>query len=369
MTVLIVCGTRPEAIKMAPVYLELKSSNHTVFYCNTGQHRDMMDPVNEFFGIKEDFNLGVMKSGQSLNELFTKVMIGVEDVIKKISPDLVLVHGDTSTSTASALAGFHQGVNIGHVEAGLRTYNSNSPFPEEVNRQITARLTKYHFCPTKRSQNNLRNEQLNIDSIVKVTGNTVIDALKYAVRLLADDNSVISEELKLLASRKFILVTFHRRENHSRAKNLIASILEIIEKSEDLEFVIPVHPNPKVSIPFNKELGHLSRVHLIRPLSYPEFVWMMKSSFLILTDSGGVQEEAPSLGKPVLVLRDETERPEAVEKGTALLVGLDKQEITRNVLLLNNSVEKYEDIRVLENPYGDGLASQRIIAAIDEEGV
>lgn len=369
MKVLIVCGTRPEAIKMAPVYLELKSSNHDVFYCNTGQHRDMMDPVNEFFRIKEDFNLGVMKSGQSLNVLFAKVMLGVEEVIKQISPDLVLVHGDTSTSTASALAAFHQGINIGHVEAGLRTYNSNSPFPEEVNRQITARLTKYHFCPTKSSQNNLRNEHLNADSIVKVTGNTVIDALKHAVRLLGDDNSIISDELKLLASRKFILVTFHRRENHTRVKNLIESIVEILGKSEDLEFIIPVHPNPNVSIPFNKEFGHLSRVHLIEPLSYPEFVWVMKSSFLILTDSGGVQEEAPSLGKPVLVLRDETERPEAVEKGTAILVGLDKKEIVRNVLLLNNSTEKYEDIRVLDNPYGDGHASQRIIAAIDEGGI
>lgn len=366
MKVLIVCGTRPEAIKMAPVYLELKISNHTVFYCNTGQHRDMMDPVNEFFRIEEDFNLGVMRSGQSLNELFSKVMLGVEDVIKKISPDLVLVHGDTTTSTASAFAAFHQGVNIGHVEAGLRTYNANSPFPEEVNRQVTSRLAKYHFCPTNRSQNNLRNEQLNADSVIKVTGNTVIDALKHAVRLLSDDNSIISEELKHLASRKFILITFHRRENHTRVKNLIDAILEILGKSDDLEFVIPVHPNPKVSVPLHKELGHFSRIHLIEPLSYPEFVWIMKNSFLILTDSGGVQEEAPSLGKPVLVLRDETERPEAVEKGTALLVGLNAKEIIRNVLLLNSSIEDYESIRVLDNPYGDGYASQRIIDTIDE---
>lgn len=366
MKVLIVCGTRPEAIKMAPVYMKLIELGFKVFYCNSGQHRDMMKPVNDFFKIKEDFNLNAMNEGQSLSELFSKVVMGVDKIISKIKPDVVLIHGDTTTSTAAALAAFYSGVKVGHVEAGLRTYNTESPFPEELNRQVSARIANFHFCPTQTSKTNLLSEHGNSNSIVEVTGNTIIDALSYAVRILRRDDSLINPILKSLMGTKYILVTFHRRENHDKVSILISSILDILGKTSILQFVIPVHPNPMVQIPLIEAFQYNDRVILLQPLAYPEFIWLMDHSFLILTDSGGVQEEAPSLGKPVLVLREETERPEAIERGTAILVGLNQEKIVCNVMELLQSEEKYKRIQVLENPYGDGKASLRIANILNE---
>lgn len=363
--ILIVFGTRPEAIKMAPLVKEFLKFNieFETKVCVTAQHREMLDQVLDFFSIVPDFDLDLMKDGQTLYSLTSIIIEKMKEVLEEFRPDFVLVHGDTTTSMAAAISAFYFGAKVCHVEAGLRTNNKTSPFPEEVNRQITGRIADYHFAPTEKSKENLVKENINQINIL-VTGNTVIDALLESVKRVTHLESHIINGLKeqLDLFDKIILVTGHRRENHGNGFERICHALkEIATLKPNVCIVFPVHLNPKVKKPVNEILSKIKNIFLIDPLSYPDFIWFMNRSNLILTDSGGVQEEAPSLGKPVLVMRENTERPEAVEAGTVTLVGTDQLKIVGSVNKLLENENEIEKIQNIKNPYGDGFASKRIV--------
>lgn len=362
MKILIVFGTRPEAIKMAPLVKVFQESPFLdTRVCVTAQHRQMLDQVIEFFNIKAHYDLDLMRPGQDLYGLSSNIIDKMKPVLEDFNPDFVFVHGDTTTSTLVALASFYHRAKICHVEAGLRTFNKNSPFPEEMNRQLTARLADLHFAPTEGARQNLLAEGVCHDRVF-VTGNTVIDALFLALNEVDDHSSSEIDMLKsiVMPGKKIILVTGHRRENFGKGFLDICEALRKLSKDDDFQIIFPVHLNPHVQEPVYSILGDLSNVNLISPLSYPAFVWLMRECYLILTDSGGVQEEAPSLGKPVLVMRDTTERPEAMEAGTVLLVGTDQDKIVSTVNdLLDAGV--YSKMANAHNPYGDGLASKRIL--------
>jgi len=363
MKILLTFGTRPEAIKMAPLVLALqKEEQFNVKVCLTAQHREMLDQVLEFFEIEADFDLNLMKPNQTLHGLTAAIIEGMKPVLDEYKPDYVFVHGDTTTSTAAALAAFYSGAKVAHVEAGLRTWNKWSPFPEEMNRSLTGRLTDIHFSPTETSKANLLTEGIAKENIV-VTGNTVIDALFKAVERVENEMPESIRELaeKLDATKKMVLVTGHRRENHGEGFLNICRALKTLAEHNNIEVVYPVHLNPNVQKPVYDLLSDVPNIHLIEPQSYPAFVWLLHRSYLIITDSGGVQEEAPSLGKPVLVMRDTTERPEAVETGTVLLVGTDVDKIVRTTEDLLQNTQRYEAMSALHNPYGDGTASTKIV--------
>ena len=372
--ILFVFGTRPEAIKMAPLVKEFQK-HHNVFeakVCVTGQHRQMLDQVLDIFEIKPDFDLNIMAPNQDLYDITSKVMLGLRDVLKSFMPEIVFVHGDTTTSMAATIAAFYQKMKIAHIEAGLRTYNLHSPWPEEMNRQVTDRLCDYCFAPTTLSQNNLLKEFVDKGKI-HVTGNTVIDALLMAkdfIRTRPEIKSNIIDDLdrkgyNLNKQRKYILVTGHRRENFGEGfLNICKALKEIALEHPEIDILYPVHLNPNVQKPVYEILSELNNIFLIAPLDYLPFVYVMQNSHIILTDSGGVQEEAPSLGKPVLVMRDTTERPEAIEAGTVKLVGTDSNSIIENINLLLTNSDLYNKMAHAHNPYGDGKACERIIDII-----
>jgi len=362
--VMSIFGTRPEAIKMAPLVKELESREEIEsIVCVTAQHREMLDQVLETFKIKPDFDLNIMKQGQTLIDITTGALSGVDKVLKEAKPDIVLVHGDTSTTFAGALAAFYNQVAIGHVEAGLRTYDKYSPFPEEMNRCLTGVMTDLHFSPTIKNKNNLLKENIDENKIF-ITGNTVIDALKTTVK---SDFVFEDETLNKLdyTNKKIILMTAHRRENLGEPlKNICEAVREVVLSNEDVEVVYPMHMNPLVRETAKGILGDLERVHLIEPLDVEQMHNAMSKCYMVMTDSGGLQEEAPSLGKPVIVLRTETERPEAVEAGTVVMGGVDKDNIINlaNNLLTNSEI--YKKMAQTANPYGDGKATKRIVDAI-----
>lgn len=376
--VMLVFGTRPEAIKMAPLVKEFEkyTEDFQTVVCVTGQHRQMLDQVLQLFDITPDYDLNIMQQGQDLYDVTSRVLLGMRDVIKEVRPDVVLVHGDTTTSTATALAAFYQQIPVGHVEAGLRTHNIYSPWPEEMNRQITGRIATYNFAPTFLSRQNLLEEKVSEQSIT-ITGNTVIDALYWVVNKIKKDE-ILSAQLKgLLATagydvnrlsdgRKLVLITGHRRENFgSGFIYMCTAIRDLTLKYPNVDFVYPMHLNPNVRRPirevFGEELKDLGNMFFIEPMEYLSFVYLMERSTIVLTDSGGIQEEAPSLGKPVLVMRDTTERPEALEAGTVKLVGTNYAKIVSEVSMLLDDQEYYDKMSRAVNPYGDGLACGRII--------
>ena len=375
-TIMLVFGTRPEAIKMAPLVKEFQKHKDLfkTIVCVTGQHREMLDQVLHLFDIVPDHDLNIMKQGQDLYDVTAKVLVGMRDVLKKTQPDIVLVHGDTTTSTAAALAAFYQQIPVGHVEAGLRTHNIYSPWPEEMNRQITGRIATCHFSPTPLSKQNLLNEGIEEKQIL-VTGNTVIDALYAVVRKIKDDpalETTLNNSLKssgydvdrLNNARRLVLITGHRRENFGEGFiNMCTGIKTLTEKYPDVDFVYPMHLNPNVRKPIHEVFGEKQQKNMffIEPLEYLPFVYLMEKSTLVLTDSGGIQEEAPGLGKPVLVMRDTTERPEAVNAGTVKLVGTDRNKIISEVSRLLDDKAYYEKMSNATNPYGDGMACERIV--------
>ena len=371
--ILLVFGTRPEAIKMAPLVKALqKDTEHfETRVCVTAQHRQMLDQVLEVFGITPEYDLNIMAPNQDLYDITAKVLLGLREVLKDFRPDTVLVHGDTTTSMAASLAAFYMQIPVGHVEAGLRTYNMLSPWPEEMNRQVTDRICTYYFAPTEQSRANLLQENIDAKKIF-ITGNTVIDALLMAVDIISTTAGVkekMAKELQekgyTVGDREYILVTGHRRENFGDGfLHICKAIKELAALHPEMDIVYPVHLNPNVQKPVYELLSGLSNVYLISPLDYLPFIYAMQHSTLLLTDSGGVQEEAPSLGKPVLVMRDTTERPEAVEAGTVKLVGTDAEAIVSNVTALLQDKEMYKRMSEAHNPYGDGQACERIIAAL-----
>jgi len=422
--ILLVFGTRPEAIKMAPLVKEFEKhpDSFETLVCVTGQHREMLDQVLQLFEITPDYDLNIMKAGQDLYDVTSRVLLGMREVLKEAQPDVVLVHGDTSTSTAAALAAFYQQIPVGHVEAGLRTGNIYSPWPEEMNRQLTGRIATYHFAPTPLSKQNLLNEGVKEENIF-VTGNTVIDALYWVIDKMKQDKSLeqtITNKLvefglpaekliqwkngtqntekvdqtnneksvppstdhsPLLTDRKLVLITGHRRENFGQGFiNICEAIKELAETFPDVDFVYPMHLNPNVRNAITQVFGEIRKirsnsgnsrvdnVHFIEPLDYLPFVYLMNDSYLVLTDSGGIQEEAPGLGKPVLVMRDTTERPEALDAGTVKLVGTDKATIIREVSELISESQAYEGMAMANNPYGDGLACGRIVKSLLAKG-
>lgn len=381
---MLVFGTRPEAIKMAPLVKEFQkqSKKFETIVCVTGQHREMLDQVLDIFDIIPNFDLNIMKQGQDLYDVTSRVLTGMRDVLKTVQPDLVFVHGDTTTSMAAALAAFYQQIPVGHIEAGLRTHNVYSPWPEEMNRQITGRITTYHFSPTMLSRQNLLDEGVKAAQIV-VTGNTVIDALHMVVKKIKDSktlqlklakviNQVGYNTKRLENGRKLILITGHRRENFGNGFiSMCIAIKDLTKKYPNVDFVYPMHLNPNVRSPihevFGKDLSNLDNMFFIEPLEYVSFVYLMEKSTLVLTDSGGIQEEAPGLGKPVLVMRDTTERPEAVIAGTVKLVGTNYNEIIKEVsALLDNDVH-YKKMSMAINPYGDGQACARIVTFLNQK--
>ena len=376
--IMLVFGTRPEAIKMAPLVKEFQK-HHGEFrttVCVTGQHREMLDQVLHIFDIRPDYDLNIMKQGQDLYDVTARVLTGMRDVLKEAAPDVVLVHGDTTTSTAAALAAFYQQIPVGHVEAGLRTYNIYSPWPEEMNRQLTGRIATYHFAPTPLSKSNLLKENVSEDMIT-VTGNTVIDALYWVVGRIKSDRQLDSELEALLkgagydvgrlaGGKRLVLITGHRRENFGDGFiSMCSAIKDLTQKYPDVDFVYPMHLNPNVRRPihevFGEDLSNLGNMFFIEPLEYLSFVYLMEKSSIVLTDSGGIQEEAPGLGKPVLVMRDTTERPEALDAGTVKLVGTDYDKIVSSVSGLLDDKAAYEKMSKAVNPYGDGLACGRIV--------
>ena len=377
-TILLVFGTRPEAIKMAPLVKKLQTmpEQFRTVVCVTGQHRQMLDQVLQLFDITPDYDLNIMQPNQDLYDITSRILLGMRDVLKEVQPDIVLVHGDTTTSTASALAAFYQQIPVGHVEAGLRTGNIYSPWPEEMNRLITGRITTHHFSPTPLAKENLLKENVNEKQII-ITGNTVIDALQMVVERLKNDE-LLADEVKdkvlkmgydvnrLGKDRRLVLITGHRRENFGEGfLNICHAIKNLSAKYPDVDFVYPMHLNPNVRKPVLEILGEKAEnVFLIEPLDYLPFVYMMQHSTLILTDSGGVQEEAPGLGKPVLVMRDTTERPEAVGAGTVLLVGTNREKIEQGVSMLLDDADIYRRMSEAVNPYGDGRACERIAEAL-----
>lgn len=379
--VMLVFGTRPEAIKMAPLVkaFQKEIQNFQTIVCVTGQHREMLDQVLQIFDIKPDFDLNIMKQGQDLYDVTARVLIGMRDVLKECRPDLVLVHGDTTTSTAAALAAFYQQIPVGHVEAGLRTHNIYSPWPEEMNRQLTGRIATYHFAPTPLSKQNLLAEGVAPEHIL-VTGNTVIDALYMVVDKIKTDQHLDAELEQLLkgagydvarlsSGRPLVLITGHRRENFGDGFiSMCRAIKTLTQKYPNVDFVYPMHLNPNVRRPihevFGADLSNLGNMFFIEPLEYLSFVYLMEKSTLVLTDSGGIQEEAPGLGKPVLVMRDTTERPEALEAGTVKLVGTDYDKIVNEVSALLADLAYYDKMSKAVNPYGDGRACEKIIATL-----
>lgn len=366
---LILFGTRPEAIKMAPLVKAFEAENELfeTKVCVTAQHREMLDQVLAFFEITPDYDLNLMKPGQNLYELTANIIVQLKPVLEDFTPDYIYVHGDTTTTMAGSIAGFYSGAKVCHVEAGLRTHHKRAPFPEEINRQITGRIADIHFAPTPTSKNNLLQENIPDETIV-VTGNTVIDALLTSVEKVNKEPSDYVQSLEAqLAGKEVILITGHRRENHGDGFERICKALKhIAETNPTTQLVYPVHLNPKVQEPVNRILGDISNIHLITPLAYQDFIWLMNRSKLIITDSGGVQEEAPSLGKPVLVMRDTTERPEAVEAGTVILVGTNVDKIITEATSLLTDKERFSTMSKLHNPYGDGHACQKIVQYIKE---
>jgi UDP-N-acetylglucosamine 2-epimerase (non-hydrolysing) len=406
--ILLVFGTRPEAIKMAPLIKEFQKQpkQFEIKVCVTAQHREMLDQVLNLFEIEPEYDLNIMKAEQDLYDVTARVLLGMREVLKKAQPDLVLVHGDTSTSTAAALAAFYQQIPVGHIEAGLRTHNIYSPWPEEMNRQLTGRIATYHFAPTPLSKENLQTENIS-DEKITVTGNTVIDALYWVIEKMRADKSLDENVIKILIdfglpveklqswkateyNRKLVLITGHRRENFGQGfLNICEAIKELAETFPDVDFVYPMHLNPNVrkpiaqifgenaviknqhnnnaetqSSPLGGELEGGHNVYFIEPLDYLPFVYLMNNSYLVLTDSGGIQEEAPGLGKPVLVMRDTTERPEALDAGTVKLVGTNKQKIINEVSKLISNQVRYQQMAHANNPYGDGLACKRIVDSL-----
>lgn len=380
--VMLVFGTRPEAIKMCPLVKEFQkhSDEFETIVCVTGQHREMLDQVLDIFEVKPDFDLNIMKQGQDLYDVTARVLTGMRDVFKECKPDVVLVHGDTTTSTAAALAAFYQQIPVGHVEAGLRTHNIYSPWPEEMNRQITGRIASYNFSPTPLSESNLKEEKAQGE--IYVTGNTVIDALHMVVDKLKNDESLAKEQKGILKKagydvnrladgRKLVLITGHRRENFGEGFiHMVTAIKDLKNKYPEVDFVYPMHLNPNVRKPihevFGEDLSNLDNMFFIEPLQYLEFVYLMEKATIVLTDSGGIQEEAPGLGKPVLVMRDTTERPEALASGTVHLVGTDYQKIMDEVSTLLEDENAYEKMSKAVNPYGDGKACERIVKILAE---
>lgn len=385
--IMLVFGTRPEAIKMAPLVkaFQEKKNDFETIVCVTGQHREMLDQVLHLFDITPDYDLNIMKQGQDLYDVTSRVLLGMRDVFKTCRPDILFVHGDTTTSTAAALAGFYQQIPVAHIEAGLRTNNIYSPWPEEMNRQITGRIATYDFSPTQLSRNNLLKENVN-DNKITVTGNTVIDALHWVTAKIKADKK-LNEELALQlkskgydttridakneehVNKRLVLITGHRRENFGEGfLNICHAIQDLAKKYPNIDFVYPMHLNPNVRRPihqvFGENLTNLDNIFFIEPLEYLSFVFLMEKADIILTDSGGIQEEAPGLGKPVLVMRDTTERPEAVEAGTVKLVGTDYTTIVNNVSLLLDNKAAYDSMSKATNPYGDGKACKRIIDKI-----
>ena len=379
--VMLVFGTRPEAIKMCPLVKEFQkdTKNFETIVCVTGQHREMLDQVLTVFDVKPDYDLNIMKQGQDLTDVTARVLTGLRDVFKECRPDVVLVHGDTTTSTAGALAAFYAQIPVGHVEAGLRTHNIYSPWPEEMNRQITGRIATYNFSPTPLSEKNLLEEKVH--GKIVVTGNTVIDALHMVVEKLKNDLALAKEQEDILAKagydvmrlkngKKLVLITGHRRENFGEGFiRMVTAMKDLSEKYPDVDFVYPMHLNPNVRKPIHEVFGEdLTRPNFffIEPLQYLEFVYLMEKSTIVLTDSGGIQEEAPGLGKPVLVMRDTTERPEALESGTVHLVGTDYDKIFNEVSTLLEDDAAYEKMSEAVNPYGDGKACSRIVSYLKE---
>lgn len=379
--IMLVFGTRPEAIKMAPLVKELQKykDKFETIVCVTGQHRHMLDQVLEIFEIKPDFDLNIMKQGQDLYDVTARVLTGMRDVLEEAKPDVVLVHGDTTTSTAAALAAFYKQIPVGHVEAGLRTHNIYSPWPEEMNRQITGRIAQYNFAPTPLSRENLLKENVE-DSKIIVTGNTVIDALYWVVDKMKNDKNLDTELQKILKDagydvarlkddKKLVLITGHRRENFGDGFiSMCKAIKTLTQKYPDVDFIYPMHLNPNVRKPihevFGENLAGLGNMFFIEPLEYLSFVYLMEKSNIVLTDSGGIQEEAPGLGKPVLVMRDTTERPEALTAGTVKLVGTDYDKIVNEVSMLLDDKSHYDAMSKAVNPYGDGKACERIIESL-----
>ncbi|MGE6461281.1 non-hydrolyzing UDP-N-acetylglucosamine 2-epimerase [Pseudoalteromonas tetraodonis] len=369
--VLSIFGTRPEAIKMAPLVKALNEAEGIdAKVCVTAQHREMLDQVLDLFEIVPEYDLNIMKPGQSLYDVTTNILLGLKPILEEFKPDLVLVHGDTSTTLSASLAAFYQQIPVGHVEAGLRTGNLSSPWPEEGNRKLTGAITKLHFAPTQTSQQNLLNEAVSADDIV-ITGNTVIDALLQVVDKVKTDSALIStlkaKFPELDETKKLILVTGHRRESFGGGfERICEALVEIATAHPDTQILYPMHLNPNVREPVNRILKNVDNVHLIEPQDYLPFVYLMNQAHIIVTDSGGVQEEAPSLGKPVLVMRDTTERPEAVEAGTVKLVGTDKARIVNEVNNLLTNAQEYQSMSRAHNPYGDGKACERIVAKIKQ---
>ena len=375
--VMLVFGTRPEAIKMCPLVKEFQKHNDAfeTIVCVTGQHREMLDQVLNIFEVKPDYDLNIMKQGQDLYDVTARVLTGMRDVFKECKPDVVLVHGDTTTSTAAALAAFYQQIPVGHVEAGLRTHNIYSPWPEEMNRQITGRIATYNFSPTPLSESNLKAEKAQGN--IYVTGNTMIDALHMVVNKLKNDETLAKEQEEILKQagydvnrladgKKLVLITGHRRENFGEGFiHMVTAIKDLKNKYPDVDFVYPMHLNPNVRKPihevFGEDLTNLGNMFFIEPLQYLEFVYLMEKATIVLTDSGGIQEEAPGLGKPVLVMRDTTERPEALASGTVHLVGTNYQKIMDEVSTLLDDEQAYEKMSKAVNPYGDGKACERIV--------
>ncbi len=360
---LFVFGTRPEAIKMAPLIKRFQKEEAVIEVCVTAQHREMLDQVLNFFDIIPDYDLNLMRPGQDLFSLTAAVVTGLKPILEESAPDYVFVHGDTTTTFAASLACFYSNVKICHVEAGLRTNNKKSPFPEEMNRVLTGKMADIHFAPTKKSKTNLLLDQVE-ESKILVTGNTVIDALIEGIKRLDTVQTKEIDNIKALIvpGKKIVLVTGHRRENFGDGfLNICKALKEIADNNKDAQIIYPVHLNPNVQKPVFELLADTTNIHLINPLAYESFLWLMNESYLIITDSGGVQEEAPSLGKPVLVMRDTTERPEAVEAGTVLLVGTDAVKIVKETQRLLDDSEAYIQMSELHNPYGDGTASERIV--------
>ncbi|MBO6078449.1 MAG: UDP-N-acetylglucosamine 2-epimerase (non-hydrolyzing) [Bacteroidaceae bacterium] len=378
--IMLVFGTRPEAIKMCPLVKEFQKypQDFETVVCVTGQHREMLDQVLKIFEVTPDYDLNIMKQGQDLYDVTSRVLLGMRDVFSECRPDIVLVHGDTTTSMAAAMAAFYQQIPVGHVEAGLRTHNMLSPWPEEMNRQVTGRIADYNFSPTALSEQNLKDE--NAHGRILVTGNTVIDALHMVVRKLKSDEALAREQVNVLqeagydplrldGGRKLVLITGHRRENFGDGFiSMVTAMKDLSEKYPDVDFVYPMHLNPNVRKPihevFGEDLTVYGNFYFIEPLQYLEFVYLMEKSYLVLTDSGGIQEEAPGLGKPVLVMRNTTERPEALKAGTVKLVGTDHDLIVSEVSRLIEDKNHYDKMSKAQNPYGDGLACQRIVNAL-----
>ena len=375
--ILLVFGTRPEAIKMAPLVKELQKYPNIfeLTICVTGQHRQMLDQVLNLFEIKPDFDLNIMKANQDLYDITSRILLGMRNILKQVQPDIVFVHGDTTTSTSAALAAFYQQIPIAHIEAGLRTHHIYSPWPEEMNRLLTSRLATYHFCPTLLAKKNLLTENIKNESI-QVTGNTVIDALHWVIKKINVSKSAASELNKTLkkegydssrlnSEKRLVLITGHRRENLGEGfLNICNAIEQLADKYPSVDFVYPVHLNPNVKKPVEEILGKKNKnenIFLIPPLDYLPFVYLMSKSYLILSDSGGIQEEAPGLGKPVLVMRDTTERPEAIEAGTVMLVGTDQHKIENSVSNLLDEKKRYQSMSKAKNPFGDGNASKEIV--------